>query len=108
LALRSFLAAYYGKGVYFALNSSYSALPKYSVPNKDGHQYMFICRVIIGEYTKGTKEMKVAPPLREGSNEVYDTLVENKDNPTIFVAMSDAQAYPEYLITFKMEKKGKK
>ena len=99
------VAAFYGRGVYFALNSSYSAHPNYSKPNKDGHQFMFISRVIIGEYTVGNKTMKVAPALQEGSLEVFDTLVEKKDNPTIFVAMTDAQAYPEYLITFKCDKK---
>ena len=66
---------------------------------------MFVCRVIIGKYTKGNQKMKVAPPLQTGSNEVFDTLVENETTPTIFVAMSDGQAYPEYLVTFKIEKK---
>lgn len=65
---------------------------------------MFVCSVIIGEYTKGTPEMKVAPPLTPGSKEVYDTLVDNVKTPTIFVAMTDAQAYPEYLIKFKIDK----
>ena len=97
----SYTAAYYGQGVYFALNSSYSAQTNFSKLNKDGHQFMFISRVIIGEYTVGNNTMKVAPPLQEGSLELFDTLVERKDNPTIFVAMTDAQAYPEYLITFK-------
>ena len=99
-----FTAALYGKGVYFALNSSYSAQPQYSKPNKDGHQSMFVCEVIIGEYTVGKKNMNAAPPLAEGSNEAYDTLVEKKENPTIFVALTDAQAYPEYLLTFKKNK----
>ena len=94
-------AAYYGRGVYFALDSSYSAQTKYAAPNKEGHQFMFVCRVIIGKYTKGNQKMKVAPPLQTGSNEVFDTLVENETTPTIFVAMSDGQAYPEYLVTFK-------
>ncbi len=45
--------------------------------------------------------MKVAPTLQSGSNEVFDTLVNDEKTPTIFVAMSDGQAYPEYLVTFK-------
>ena len=102
-----FTAAYYGKGVYFALNSSYSTQTKYSKPNKDGHQSMFVCEVVIGEYTVGKEKMNTAPCLEKASYEVFDTLVENQDNPTIFVALTDAQAYPEYLLTFKSEKKGK-
>ena len=62
---------------------------------------MFVCRVIIGKYAKGTQHMKTAPPLSSGSKEVYDTLCDNEAAPTIFVAMTDAQAYPEYLIAFK-------
>lgn len=101
-------AAFYGMGVYFALNSSYSAQTKYAKLDKDGLQSMFICRVIIGEYTKGDRKMKTAPLLREGSTEQFDTLVENVEKPTIFVTMTDAQAYPEYLVTFKPEKSGGK
>lgn len=100
-------AALYGMGVYFALNSSYSSQAKYAKPDKEGLQSMFLCRVIIGEYTLGKKGMKQAPLLRSDSTEQFDTLVENADKPTIFVTMTDAQAYPEYLVTFKVEKKGK-
>ena len=68
---------------------------------------MFVCSVLVGEYTKGTNNMKVAPPLQPGSKDVFDSLVEDEKNPTIFVAMTDAQAYPEYLITFKVTGKSK-
>ncbi len=87
--------------MYFAVDSFYSAQDKYAVPDSSGLRYMFVCRVIIGEYTRGNKGMKTAPPLTTGSNAVFDTLVDHVKSPTIFVAMSDAQAYPEYLITFK-------
>ena len=100
-----YAVTYFGKGVYFAVNSNYSAQGKYAKVNKDGHQMMFICRVLIGKYTLGNKSMKKAPTLTKNSNEVYDTLVDNIDKPTIFVAMSDWQAYPEYLVTFKIDKK---
>lgn len=49
--------------------------------------------------------MKAPPPLKEGSKTLHDTLVDNQDKPSMFVAMTDAQAYPEYLVTFKLEKK---
>ena len=91
--------------MYFALNANYSAQKLYAEPNQDGHKSIFICRVIIGEYTLGKKGMRVAPALKPDSTEVFDTLVENMSAPTIFVTMTDAQAYPEYLVTFKVEKK---
>ena len=63
-----------------------------------------MCRVIIGKYAQGSNNMKTAPPLSPGSREVHDTLCDKESAPTIFVAMTDAQAYPEYLITFKKMK----
>ena len=95
-------------GVYFAVNASYSAQAKYSAPDKDGKQHMFVCDVIVGKYTQGKKGMKVAPPLQPGSKDVFDSLVDNVSAPTIFVAMTDAQVYPEYLITFKVARRCKK
>ncbi len=97
-------AANYGKGVYFAVEASYSAQDKYAVPDSSGLQYIFVCRMIVGEYTQGHQKMKTAPPLTADSKEVYDSLVDNINTPTIFVAMTDAQTYPEYLITFKKVK----
>ena len=101
-------AAYFGMGVYFAVNASYSAQEKYSAADKDGNQHMFVCDVIVGKYTQGKRDMKVAPPLQPGSKDVFDSLVDNATAPTIFVAMTDAQVYPEYLITFKVDRTGKK
>ena len=46
--------------------------------------------------------MTVPPPLSAESVIRYDTLVDKKDNPTIFVALIDGQAYPEYLVSFKV------
>ena len=63
---------------------------------------MFVCSVLVGKYTNGRSNMKVAPPLHPGSKDVFDSLVDNIHNPALFVAMTDAQAYPEYVITFKV------
>ena len=49
--------------------------------------------------------MKVAPSLPQQPNVPYDALVDNVENPTIFVAMTDAQAYAEYLVSFTLDKK---
>jgi hypothetical protein len=43
----------YGDGVYFALNSAYSANASYAVPDQRGHQRMFLCKVLVGEYCTG-------------------------------------------------------
>ena len=99
------LAACFGRGAYFAVNASYSAQEQYSAPDKSGNQHMFVCNVVIGEYTQGKSSMKVAPPLSGNTHLLYDSLVNNTANPSIFVAMTDCQAYPKYLITFKIDKK---
>ena len=63
---------------------------------------MYLVRVLVGEYTQGISSMIVAPP--KGPNDatvLYDSVVDNTSNPSIFVVFYDADAYPEYLITYK-------
>ncbi|TRZ02744.1 hypothetical protein DNTS_005427 [Danionella cerebrum] len=93
-------AAAYGNGTYFALNASYSSSDTYSAPNPlNNHKHMYLCRVLTGDYTTGQGGMKV-PPVKPGTLDNYDTVVDNPNSPTIFVVMKDDHAYPEYLITF--------
>ena len=87
------------KGVYFALNSSYSIA--YAHPDKDGLAQLFMCRVLVGEATQGAKDIPVPPVRIEATQALYDTTTNLKEPPTIFVCYHDAQAYPEYLVTFK-------
>jgi len=92
----------FGKGVYFAATARYSANPKYASPNPSNEsiQSMFIARVLVGNYTRGQANMRT-PPALNGSNKVYDSLVDNPYNPQIFVSChNDNQAYPELLLEF--------
>ncbi|KAK9969248.1 hypothetical protein ABG768_027441 [Culter alburnus] len=91
-------AAAYGNGTYFALNARYSSSNTYSVPNAQGHKHMYLCRVLTGDYTRGVGGM-IVPPAKN-ANDLYDTVVDNPNAPTIFVVFRDDNAYPEYLITF--------
>lgn len=95
-------ATVYGQGVYFAVNSTVSLNDRYSPPNADGHKFVFVSRVLTGDYTKGCSSMKAAP-LKPGSDVPfrYDSVTNNMDNPKIFVIFSDTQAFPQYLITCK-------
>jgi Poly(ADP-ribose) polymerase catalytic domain. len=93
-------AVFYGKGVYFARDSSYSSSRTYSRPDKKGVQRMFMCRVVVGDWCQGTNGA-LTPDTKPGSLELFDTTVDNERSPSIFVAYHDAQAYPEYLISFK-------
>ena len=80
----------YGKGVYFALNASYSSQQRYSKPNSAGEQQMFACRVLVGEYSQGRQDQPT-PDVRQGAV-LYDTTVDDVNKPEIFVVYHDAQA----------------
>lgn len=93
-------ATVYGQGVYFAVNSALSVQDQYSPPNADGHKYVFVSKVLTGDYTTGCHAMKTAP-LKESADMPlrYDSVTDNITKPTLFVIFNDTQAYPEYLIT---------
>ena len=67
---------------------------------------MMACRVVVGEYCRGTKDA-LTPDVRDARNNIlYDSTVglgygDTMDSPSIYVTYHDAQAYPEYLISFK-------
>ena len=93
-------ATFYGKGVYFARDASYSSYPLYSPADGRGLQTIFAVRVGVGAWSKGVKDA-LTPDVRDARrNLLYDTTVDNMADPSIFVTYHDAQAYPEYRIRF--------
>ncbi|XP_012712444.2 protein mono-ADP-ribosyltransferase PARP14 [Fundulus heteroclitus] len=92
-------AAMYGKGVYFAVNANYSA-DRYSPADQSGMKRLYVARVLTGRYTVGNSSMKAPPPRGTDRTDCFDSLVDNQQQPTMFVIFHDDQAYPEYLITF--------
>uniref|UniRef100_A0A2K6UMW3 Poly [ADP-ribose] polymerase n=1 Tax=Saimiri boliviensis boliviensis TaxID=39432 RepID=A0A2K6UMW3_SAIBB len=95
-------AAAFGKGTYFAVNASYSANDTYSRPDGNGKKHMYYVRVLTGIYTCGHHTL-IVPPSKDAQNptDLYDTVTDNVQHPTLFVVFYDYQAYPEYLITFR-------
>jgi Poly(ADP-ribose) polymerase catalytic domain/WWE domain len=88
----------YGKGVYFADTSAYSR--DYANPDSKGQMKMFLCRVAVGDWCHG-KPDQLTPDKKTGStSELFDSTVNDEQNPSIYVVYHDAQVYPEYLITF--------
>ena len=62
---------------------------------------MYLARVLVGQYCQGNSDMIVPPPKNPSRPEIlYESVVNNPGNPSIFVVFYDAQCYPEYLITF--------
>jgi poly [ADP-ribose] polymerase 7/11/12/13 len=88
----------YGKGSYFARDASYSK------PYCRGGNKMFVVQVIVGEFTVGQSQY-TRPPAKDSTlplsrQQLFESCVDNKDNPSIFVVFDRHQAYPEYLIEF--------
>jgi len=96
-------ATVYGDGVYFAVNASYSARPTYSPADSNGNRFIFLARVLTGEFTQGSGGIKTPPPkdASKSAVDLYDSVVDSMSNPDMYVIFYDAQCYPEYLITFK-------
>lgn len=81
--------AIYGIGVYFSSKADYCH--GYTVPNQNGERCMFLARVLLGKRISANRSMKT-PPVG------VDSAVDAND---IVVLYHDAQAYPEYLITYR-------
>ena len=74
-----------------------------SAPSATKWFKMYVVKVLVGEYTKGAREM-IQPPKKNDLNNptlLFDSVVNNVENPSIFVLFQDHQYYPEYLITLE-------
>eukprot|EP00479_Gromia_sphaerica_P015570 TRINITY_DN9945_c0_g1_i1.p1 TRINITY_DN9945_c0_g1~~TRINITY_DN9945_c0_g1_i1.p1 ORF type:complete len:218 (+),score=25.18 TRINITY_DN9945_c0_g1_i1:38-655(+) len=91
--LRDFTSVHvFGKGVYFARDSSYSAHQRYSPRDRKGYLgRMIYAIVLLGESTLGRSDM-VRPPYKPGTQIEYESLVNNAADPSVFVATGDHQA----------------
>ena len=64
---------------------------------------MLACRVLHGIYCVG-KDNALTPDVYDpATNRLYDSTVNDVQNPIMWITYHDAQAYPEYLIYFKVE-----
>lgn len=95
----SITAAMYGKGVYFAVRAEYSA-SRFAPADMSGLKRVYVARVLTGRYTVGNSSMQAAPPRGSDPADCFDSVVDNQQQPSMFVIFHDDQAYPEYLITF--------
>ena len=96
-------ATMYGKGVYFARDASYSTYPFYSQRDASDVQSIFLARVVVGEYCRGVKDALTPAERDATTHALYDSTVDDPQNPNIFVTYKDGQAYPEYLVKFKQD-----
>ena len=96
----SLAATAFGNGVYFARDASYSARDTYSPRDANGYKYVYLARVLSGEFIGGNSSM-IVPPYKDPTQHIhYDSVVDNVQSPTVFVIFQDALVYPEYLVVF--------
>ncbi|XP_043319771.1 zinc finger CCCH-type antiviral protein 1 [Cervus canadensis] len=82
--------AKYGKGIYFtkdAISSHKNCL------FDSKNIVMFVARVLVGNFIEGHMSYQRPPPR-------YDSLVDTRLNPSVFVIFQKDQIYPEYVIEY--------
>ena len=65
---------------------------------------MFLARVLTGESKLGMPDFR-RPPLKDQSDpasDLYDSCVDDENQPKIFVIFNDEQCYPSYLIQYQL------
>ena len=86
--------------MYFARDAATAV--KYAAVDKQGFKRLLVCRVAVGDWCKGSSELKTPPPRPGEENRLFDSTVDVLSWPSMFVVFHDAQVYPEYLITFQI------
>ncbi|NXL93483.1 PAR12 polymerase, partial [Alectura lathami] len=87
----------YGKGSYFARDASYSH--EYC-SSRGGRYSMFVVQVLVGKFVQGNSEYLRPPPTPSNANRLYDSCVDDPENPSIFVIFEKLQIYPAYILEY--------
>lgn len=80
----------YGKGNYFTKEAMYSHK---SCSYDSRGTVMFVARVLVGSVIEGNMTLSSPPAL-------YDSCVDTRLNPSVFVIFRKEQIYPEYVIEY--------
>ncbi|XP_039717011.1 zinc finger CCCH-type antiviral protein 1 isoform X1 [Pteropus medius] len=80
----------YGKGNYFSKDAIYFHK---NCQHDSKNIVMFVARVLVGDFIEGKMSYTSPPPL-------YDSCVDTRFNPSVFVIFQKDQIYPEYVIEY--------
>ncbi len=86
-------------GTYFASAAIYSVHGGYCGHDNNGIHYILLCKVITGQFIVGTSSMNTIPKKADGTE--YESLVNNVNDPTVFVIWRDYHAVPYFLVKYK-------
>ena len=92
----------WGIGTYCARDAKYRHAyteSKNDVLTEQSQRKMLLNGVIVGQWVKGEEEMKLYPNVK-GEKYQYNSMVNDVDNPSIFVIQHSNQTYPAYVITY--------
>ncbi|XP_021378598.1 poly [ADP-ribose] polymerase 14-like isoform X2 [Mizuhopecten yessoensis] len=94
-------ACWYGAGVYFADDASYSARDWLSGSGPANQKRnVYLCKVLTGVSCPAAKNMKYLPALPNNPGQNYDSAVQPQNKLKEYIIFNDTQAYPEFLINF--------
>lgn len=91
--------AMFGDGSYAARDAKYSD-GGYARTLPSGQKQMLVVDVLVGRSALGERGMNKCPLLPGEQYTRYNSLVDNQDDPSIFVIQHSNQAYPAYLVTY--------
>ena len=88
----------YGRGVYFSRFAAYSR----RFGDQNDLSFLFLCRVLAGHHTPGSKDIRYPPKIRlpDGQSVQADSTTDHGTPPTMVCTFHDNQSYPEYIITY--------
>lgn len=93
------MGAIWGKGAYFAVDAK--QIDNYATASDEGYRYMYMARVLAGCCAQGSKGLQRPPPVDlSRPNELADAVVDDVDQPRIYVIFRNQQIYPEFLVQY--------
>lgn len=92
------MGARLGQGTYFAVSPEYSDL--YAQSDSQGHKFMFFANVLAGKSCIGKADFKRPPLNPDMKPRLFDSCVDNVQNPKVYCIFHDTQYYLKYLIEY--------